>query len=124
MLICTNTFYHVKIYISKIFLNKRKKWIKVQIKRRSYSIAKDWRIFPGHISQIILGQYPLLAVILTLPALGVFIAVSQNSGNILIGSVIGFGLHFLLLSASGRISSAQKRSFQMLKEAKSEGQTQ
>jgi hypothetical protein len=47
-----------------------------------------------------------LAVILTLPALGVFIAVSHNSGNILIGSVIGFGLHFLLLSASGRISSA------------------
>jgi hypothetical protein len=47
-----------------------------------------------------------LAVILTLPALGVFIAISQNSGNILIGSVIGFGLHFLLLSASGRISSA------------------
>ena len=46
-----------------------------------------------------------LAVILTLPALGVFIAVSQNSGNILIGSVIGFGLHFLLLSTSGRISS-------------------
>jgi heme/copper-type cytochrome/quinol oxidase subunit 4 len=48
----------------------------------------------------------VLAVILTLLALGVFIAVSQNSGNILIGSVIGFGLHFLLLSASGRISSA------------------
>ena len=46
-----------------------------------------------------------LAVILTLPALGVFIAVSQNSGNILVGSVIGFGLHFLLLSTSGRISS-------------------
>ena len=97
MLICTNTFYHVKIYISKIFLNKRKKWIKVQIKRRSYSIAKDWRIF---------WVSTALAVILTLPALGVFIAVSQNSGNILIGSVIGFGLHFLLLSASGRISSA------------------
>ena len=47
-----------------------------------------------------------LAVILTLPALCVFIVVSQNSGNIIIGSVIGFGLHFLLLSASGKISSA------------------
>jgi hypothetical protein len=47
-----------------------------------------------------------LALILTLPPLGVFIAISHNSGNILIGSIIGFSLHFLLLSASGRISSA------------------
>jgi len=47
-----------------------------------------------------------LALILTLPSLGIFIIVSQKSGNLLIASVLGFGLHFILLSLSGRISSA------------------
>lgn len=47
-----------------------------------------------------------LAIILTLPSLGVFIGVSQKSGNLLIASVLGFGLHFILLSLSSRISSA------------------
>lgn len=47
-----------------------------------------------------------LAIILTLPSLGVFIGISQKSGNLLIASVLGFGLHFILLSLSSRISSA------------------
>jgi hypothetical protein len=47
-----------------------------------------------------------LGLILSLPPLGLFIAVFQVSGNILIGAVIGFGLHFILLSTSEKISSS------------------
>jgi hypothetical protein len=46
-----------------------------------------------------------LALIFVIPPLGIIIAVVQNTGNILIGSLIGFGLHFILLSVSGKMSS-------------------
>jgi hypothetical protein len=46
-----------------------------------------------------------LALILTIPPLAIFIAIFQNSGSLLISAVIGFGLHFLLFSLSGKISS-------------------
>ena len=46
-----------------------------------------------------------LALILTIPPLAIFIAVFQNSGNLLMGVVIGFGIHFILFSQSVRISS-------------------
>lgn len=47
-----------------------------------------------------------LGLILSLPPLGLFIAVFHGSGNIIVGAIIGFGLHFMLLSASGKISSS------------------
>jgi Mg/Co/Ni transporter MgtE len=47
-----------------------------------------------------------LALILALPALGVFIAVFQSSGNMLIGSIVGFCIHFVILSKSEKISTA------------------
>jgi hypothetical protein len=47
-----------------------------------------------------------LALIFTLPALGIFIAIFQSSGNMLIGSIIGFCIHFIILSKSEKISSA------------------
>ena len=46
-----------------------------------------------------------LALILTIPPLAIFIAVFQNGGNLLMGVVIGFGIHFILFSQSVRISS-------------------
>jgi hypothetical protein len=46
-----------------------------------------------------------LALILTIPPLTIFIAIFHNSGNLLMGAVIGFGIHFVLFSLSGRISS-------------------
>ena len=46
-----------------------------------------------------------LALILTIPPLTIFIAIFHNSGNLLMGAVIGFGIHFALFSLSGRISS-------------------
>jgi hypothetical protein len=47
-----------------------------------------------------------LGLILSLPPLGLFIAVFKGSGNILVGAIIGFGLHFILLATSEKISSS------------------
>lgn len=52
-----------------------------------------------------------LALIMTLPTLGIFLAFYYNDGNILAGAVIGFGLHFVLLALSERISNALSRLF-------------
>lgn len=45
-----------------------------------------------------------LAMILTLPALGVFLGIYFTTSNLLAGAVTGFGLHFVTLAFSGRIS--------------------
>lgn len=45
-----------------------------------------------------------LALILTLPALVVFLGVYFATSNLLGGAVIGFGLHFVTLAFSTRIS--------------------
>lgn len=47
-----------------------------------------------------------LALILTLPALGLFLLFFQLTSNILISSMIGFGFHFVLLAISDRISAS------------------
>lgn len=52
-----------------------------------------------------------LALIMTLPPLGIFLAFHYNDDNILAGAVIGFGLHFVLLALSERISNALSRLF-------------
>ena len=52
-----------------------------------------------------------LALIMTLPPLGIFLAFHYNDGNILAGAVIGFGLHFVILALSERISNALSRLF-------------
>jgi hypothetical protein len=52
-----------------------------------------------------------LALIMTLPPLGILLAFHYNGGNILGGAVVGFGLHFVLLALSERISNALSRLF-------------
>jgi hypothetical protein len=52
-----------------------------------------------------------LALIMTLPALGIFLGFYYNGGNIVAGALIGFGLHFILLALSERISNALSRLF-------------
>ena len=53
-----------------------------------------------------------LALIMTLPPLGIFLAFHYNEGNnILAGAIVGFGLHFVLLALSERISNALLRLF-------------
>jgi len=52
-----------------------------------------------------------LALIMTLPPLGIFLAFYYNGGNILAGAIIGFGLHFVLLAVSEWMSNGLSRLF-------------
>ena len=52
-----------------------------------------------------------LALIMTLPPLGIFLAFYYNGGNILAGAIIGFGLHFVILAVSERMSNGLSRLF-------------
>ena len=45
-----------------------------------------------------------LAMIFTLPPLTVFLGIYFLTGELIIGAVIGFGLHFVILAFSGKIS--------------------
>ncbi|MBM3905544.1 MAG: hypothetical protein FJ354_02525 [Thaumarchaeota archaeon] len=45
-----------------------------------------------------------LALALTIPALAVFLGIYFGTGNLAIGAIVGFGLHFFTLAFSDRIS--------------------
>jgi len=45
-----------------------------------------------------------LAMIFTLPPLALFLGIYFLTGELIIGAVIGFGIHFVILAFSGRIS--------------------
>lgn len=45
-----------------------------------------------------------LALILTIPSLVIFMGIYFSTGNILLGAVVGFGLHFVGLAFSERMS--------------------
>ena len=45
-----------------------------------------------------------LAMILSLPPLGLFLGIYFITGNIIIGSIVGFGVHFDILIFSSKIS--------------------
>jgi hypothetical protein len=45
-----------------------------------------------------------LAMIFALPPLAVFLGIYFLTGELIIGAVIGFGLHFIILAFSGKIS--------------------
>ncbi len=45
-----------------------------------------------------------LAMILSLPPLGLFLGIYFLTGNIIIGAILGFGTHFLILAFSTKIS--------------------
>ncbi len=53
-----------------------------------------------------------MALILTLPPLGLFIAIFQTTDNLFVGVPVGFGLHFLLIALSTKISSALSTLFE------------
>ena len=46
----------------------------------------------------------ILAMIFALPALGIFLGIYYSTGNLLVGAILGFGVHFVTLIFSGRIS--------------------
>ncbi len=45
-----------------------------------------------------------LAMIFSLPPLAVFLGIYFLTGELIIGAIIGFGLHFVILAFSGKIS--------------------
>ncbi len=45
-----------------------------------------------------------MALIFALPSLVVFLGIYYGTGNLIIGAVLGFGVHFVTLVFSGRIS--------------------
>jgi hypothetical protein len=47
-----------------------------------------------------------IALILTLPALGIFLGLLHLTNNMILGSMIGFATHFTLLAISPRTSEA------------------
>ena len=58
---------------------------------------------PVTLSKII-WKSTILAMIFTVPALGIFLGIYYGTGNLLVGAVLGFGIHFATLAFSGRIS--------------------
>jgi len=46
----------------------------------------------------------LLAIIFAIPPLVLFLGIYHFTGELIIGAVIGFGIHFVILAFSGRIS--------------------
>ena len=45
-----------------------------------------------------------LAMIFTLPALGIFLGIYYSTGNLVLGAVLGFSVHFTAFAFSGKIS--------------------
>jgi len=45
-----------------------------------------------------------LAMILSLPPLGLFLGIYFMTGNLIIGAIVGFVVHFVILGFSSRIS--------------------
>ncbi len=45
-----------------------------------------------------------MALIFALPSLGVFLGIYYGTGNLIVGAVLGFGVHFVTLAFSSRIS--------------------
>jgi hypothetical protein len=46
----------------------------------------------------------LLAMILSLPPLGLFLGIYSGTGNLILGLIVGFGVHFIILAFSSKIS--------------------
>ena len=58
---------------------------------------------PPTLSKII-WKSSILALIFTVPALAIFLGIYYGTGNLIVGAVLGFGVHFVALAFSGRIS--------------------
>ena len=53
-----------------------------------------------------------IAPILTVAPLGLFMTIFQTTVNLLLGATVGFGLHFMLIALSTKISSALSTLFE------------
>ena len=46
----------------------------------------------------------IMAMIFAFPSLGLFLGIYFGTGNLILGAVVGFGVHFVILAFSDRIS--------------------
>ena len=63
----------------------------------------------------VLWKSTIMAMILAIPSLGVFLGIYFGTGNLIVGAITGFVIHFVILAFSGRISKL------LIKEKNSEG---
>lgn len=52
----------------------------------------------------IMWKSTILALIFAIPALAIFLSIYYTTGDLLVGVIVGFGIHFTTLAFSGRIS--------------------
>ena len=45
-----------------------------------------------------------MAMIFAIPPLGIFLGIYYGTGNLIIGAILGFGIHFTTLAFSSKIS--------------------
>jgi hypothetical protein len=45
-----------------------------------------------------------MAMIFSLPSLGIFLGIYYGTGNIAVGAILGFAVHFITLAFASRIS--------------------
>jgi len=69
----------------------------IKIRRKKSGITTEMLINTIWISTF-------LALILTIPALGIFLGIYFTTSNLVVGAVVGFGVHFVTLIFSDRIS--------------------
>ena len=53
----------------------------------------------------ILLKSTIFALIISVPAIGIFLGIYYSTENLLLGAILGFGFHFVMLAFSGRISN-------------------
>jgi len=64
---------------------------------------KKTKISPEIISNTIWVS-TFMAMILSLPPLGIFLGIYFLAENLIIGAIVGFGIHFIILAFSNKIS--------------------
>ena len=64
---------------------------------------KKAKISPEIISNTIWVS-TFMAMILSLPPLGIFLGIYYLAENLIIGAIVGFGIHFIILAFSNKIS--------------------
>ena len=45
-----------------------------------------------------------MGMIFALPPLGIFLGIYYGTGNLIVGAILGFGVHFVTLAFAGKIS--------------------
>ncbi len=70
-----------------------------------FKIRKNNSDIPSDLLVTTIWKSSVLAVIFVVPALSIFLGIYYSTGNLIVAAVLGFGIHFVTLAFSGRISN-------------------